>query len=171
MKSKIRFSDRGFAKIRRGFREHLSRLSSDGVKLYLWLHLVALWSGKKRGTVETNHSEIAKELRWTKIRTKRAMAELRGHYVKVSKRGNQHQDALIRILRYNKKAKSAGLTNDPSKTAEVTGDPSYDPSTDPSILREPNKTWRNLTPKKAVGVKQLQMLYLNRKIQFGISSK
>lgn len=145
-----RFTNRGFAKIRRGFREHLSRMSSDGVKLYLWLHLVVFWSGKKRGTVETNYSEIAKELQWTKIRVKRAMAELRCHYVKVSKRGNQHQDALIRILKYTKHAKSAGITHEPSKTAGVTNEPSYDPSTDPSTLRERNKTLQNRAPKKAV---------------------
>jgi hypothetical protein len=56
-------SDRGFCKIRRGLREHLGRISSDGVKLYLWLHLSAFWGGERRGTVRVQ-TDLAKVRRW-----------------------------------------------------------------------------------------------------------
>jgi hypothetical protein len=145
-----KFSDRGFVKIRRAFREHLSRMSSDSVKLYLWLHLVVFWSGKQRGIVETNYTEIAQELRWTIIRVKRAMTELRRHYVKVSKRGNQHGYTLIRILKYQKRTKGAGITRGPSRSAGITGEPSYDTSSDTSTSKTTAKTQAICSPKKAV---------------------
>jgi hypothetical protein len=109
--SKIRFSDRGFAPIRRGLREHLGRMSSDAVKFYLWLHLVACWTGKKRGTVETNYAEIVKELHWSETRVKRAFAELRDRYIKFTNRGNQYRCSTIRILKYKKKSPRAQATN------------------------------------------------------------
>jgi hypothetical protein len=148
--SNIRFSDRGFAKIRRAFREHISRMSSDAVKLYLWMHLVAFWSGKRRGTVETDYSEIAKEMRWPKIRVKRAISELCGYYVKVLKRGNQHQSTLIRILKYQKTSKCAGIPHDTSTSAGLMGETRNDTSTDTSTLRIAAKTQAIRAPKKAV---------------------
>jgi hypothetical protein len=148
--SKIFFGDRGFAPIRRGLRGHLGRMSSNAVKLYLWLHLVVSWTGKKRGTVETTYSEIAKELKWPIIRVKRTMAELRRRYVKVKARGNQHKSTLIRILKYTKKVKRAGIAGDTGKSAGVTGETSNDTSTDTSTLRIAAKTQEIRTPKKAV---------------------
>ncbi len=147
--SNIRYKDRGFAPIRRGLREHLGRMSSDGVKLYLWLHLVAYWTGQKRGTVETTYAEIAKEMRWPKIKVKRAMAELCQRFVKVLRRGNQHQYTLIRIRKYQKRSNSAGIAIDTGKSAGITGEPSTDTSTDISTLRIASKTQAIRTPKKA----------------------
>lgn len=147
---KIRFSDRGFAPIRRGLREHLGRMSSDAVKFYLWLHLVAYWTGKKRGTVETNYAEIVRELHWSETRVKRAFAELRDSYIKLTNRGNQYRCSTIRILKYNKKAPRAQATNDQSKTARVASDQSTDQSTDQSSLPGASKTQGIPTPKKAV---------------------
>jgi hypothetical protein len=147
---KIRFSDRGFAPIRRGLREHLGRMSSDAVKFYLWLHLVASWAGKKRGTVETNYTQIAKELHWPETRVKRAFAELRHRYIKLTYRGNQYRCSTIRILKYKKKAPRAPATSDRSKTARAAGDQSSDQSTDQSTLLQAAKTQEIRTPKKAV---------------------
>lgn len=145
-----RFTDRGFAQIRRGLREHLSKMSSDAVKLYLWLHLVAYWTGKQRGTVETNRAQIMEELRFSETRTKRAISELRKHYIKIVRRGNQHNPSLIRILKYRKSASFARVTNEPSKSARVTGGPSTDPSTDPSTSRKAAPDAGSSAPNKAV---------------------
>jgi hypothetical protein len=145
-----RYSDCGFSKIRRSLREHLAGMTSDAVKLYLWLHLVAFWSGKKRGTVETSYPEIAEDLRWPVLRVKRAIRELLGYYVKIKSRGNQHRPTTIRILRYDNRPKSAGIKGDTSKRASITGAPSTDTSTDTSRLPEPNETLTICTPKKAV---------------------
>jgi hypothetical protein len=114
------------------------------------LHLVAYWTGKKRGTVETDYTEIAKEMLWPKIRVKRAMTELCRHYVKVLKHGNQHQSTLIRILKYQKRSKSAGITSDTGKSAGITGETSTETSTDTSTLRIAAKTQAICIPKKAV---------------------
>jgi hypothetical protein len=145
-----RFTDRGFAQIRRGLREHLSKMSSDAVKLYLWLHLVVYWTGKQRGTVETNRAQIMEELRWSETRTKRVISELRKHYIKIVRRGNQHSLSLIRILKYRKSASFARVTNEPSKSARVTGGPNTDPSTGPSTSRKAAPDAGSSAPNKAV---------------------
>jgi hypothetical protein len=165
-------NDLGFCKIRRSLREHLGRMSSDAVKLYLWLHLTAFWGGEKRGTVETSYSHISRELCWTIIRTKRAIRELRGNYVAIKKRGNQHKLTMIQILRYTKEASLAGITHDTSKTARITCEPSNDTSSGTSTSQIAANHAGFSTPKKAVEVKQ-QPVYLsplNRKSRFGLSS-
>ena len=125
-------------------------MSSDAVKFYLWLHLVACWTGKKRGTVETNYAEIGKELHWSETRVKRAFSELRDRYIKLTNRGNQYRCSTIRILKYKKKPQRAPATHDQSKTARASGDQSSDQSTDQSTLPEAAKTQAIRTPKKAV---------------------
>jgi hypothetical protein len=147
--SKIRFSDCGFAPIRRGLREHLGRMSSDAVKLYLWLHLVACWTGKKCGTVETSYAEIIKEFHWTESRVKRAFVELRDRYIKATNRGNQYHCSTIRILKYKKKPQRAQATSDRSKTAGATRGQSSGQSTGRSTLRIAAKTQAIRSPKKA----------------------
>jgi hypothetical protein len=42
----------GFVKLRRGLLPHLSEMSSNAVKLYVYLQLKAQWAGPMRGWVE-----------------------------------------------------------------------------------------------------------------------
>jgi len=143
-------SDRGFAKIRRGLREHLGVMSDSAVKLYLWLHLVANWQGKERGTVKTSYAAIGEELKWSLSTVKRAVASLQPRYVKTVQVGNQFRPTVIRILKYDKRHQLAGIKTDTSSRASVKNGPYADTSSDTSTLREANETLTNRAPKKGV---------------------
>ncbi len=145
---KIRFSDRGFAPIRRGLREHLPGMSSDGVKFYLWLHLVARFSGKDRGTVKMIFADIARELGWSIHKLKRTARQLR-KYVVVEP-GNQHKPSTLRILNYDKQPQSAGAPHAPSKPAGAPHAPRTRTSTRTSTSAKLSNDAPSSTPKKAV---------------------
>jgi len=151
VKSAVRFSDRGFVKIRRGLREHLSRMPAGSLKLYLWLHLVAIWTGRNRGTVQANYPEIAKEFGWSLRQLKRTMAALRPRYVKIVQVGNQHRPTIIRILKYDKRSKRAGDNDGTSSQLGTKMAPAMSPALTvfgPSSPLEPNKTGLNRASKK-----------------------
>ncbi len=116
--------ERGFIQIRRGLREHLPGMSSNAVKLYLWLHFEVRWKGEKRGWIERRYSDIAKEIQWSQPTVERTMAELKEHYVEVIAARNQYEPTRIRIINYDghenpladaTKGKSAGITSDATK--------------------------------------------------------
>jgi hypothetical protein len=148
---KSRFSRVGFGQMRRGFLDHFPRLKTgDAVALYLWLHLVVDWQGNNRGAVRTTYREIASEIGWSEMRVRRAMRRLRKRYVKITERGNQHQDSLFRILKYDKKPKRASLTDEQSKRALVTDARSYVRSSVRSTGEIANKTLGICPPNKGL---------------------
>jgi hypothetical protein len=125
-------------------------MSASSLKLYLWLHLAANWSGRHRGTVHTSYADIAKEFGWSVRQVKRTIATLQPRYVKIVQVGNQHRPTIIRILKYDKHLKRAGDNNDTSSSAGDKNGPSSVPSSVPSSTREANETLQNHAPKKAV---------------------
>ena len=113
--------DPGFVKLRRGLLAHLPDMSSNAVKLYLWLHFKAHWKpGPKRGWVEASYEDIMGSLAWTKSMVRRTVEELtqRG-YIEVITAANQHQVTRIKILKYDlEECGSAVLTGEHSKPVE-----------------------------------------------------
>src|SRR6516165_538698 len=96
--------DPGFAKIRRGLLEHLPELSSNAIKLYLYLHLTAYWQGPKRGWVEASFDDIARGLGWSQKTLQRTMEELEAiPFVEVERAANQYDLTRIKILKYDVK--------------------------------------------------------------------
>jgi hypothetical protein len=92
----------GWTPIRRGLRPHLRDMSSNAVKLYLWLHLSAQFSGANRGSVESSYDDIARELGWNQKKLQRTIDELRARpYIEVVLAANQHRLTRIRILNYD----------------------------------------------------------------------
>jgi hypothetical protein len=75
--SRLTQRDPGFVKIRRGLLAHLPEMSSNAVKLYVWLHLKAHWQpGPKRGWVEANKEGIMESLAWANSMVRRTVDEL-----------------------------------------------------------------------------------------------
>ena len=143
----------GYAPIRRGLREHLCKISSNGAKLYLWLHLAAWWKGKKRGTVETTYSIIADELGWNPKMVQRTVGELeKKDYIVVSLASNQHEATTIAIVNYD------GKKHTPAVDTSVQGNTSGMDKDDHSFVHSSVHTKRNIprdfkeigVPKKAV---------------------
>jgi len=82
-------------------------MSSNAVKLYVWLHLSACFSGSKRGCVEASFDDIARALGWTSKTLQRTIEELeRRPYVRVERAANQYELTTIRILRYDRHSNS-----------------------------------------------------------------
>lgn len=96
-------SDKGFIKLRRGLDEHLARMSSDAVKLYLRLLFLADWrKGKSQGLAQATFSETAIEFGWSPRQVRRVTAELRkSGYIVVERRGNQRVPSIVRIKKYD----------------------------------------------------------------------
>lgn len=93
----------GFLKLRRGLDEHLARMTSDAVKLYLRLLFLADWrNGKSQGLAQATFSEIAVEFSWSPRQVRRVTAELRkSGYIVVERRGNQRVPSIVRITKYD----------------------------------------------------------------------
>ena len=115
--------DPGFVKVRRGVREHLATMSSNAAKLFSWLLVVADWKGDRRGTFESNYTDIAQELRWNVRMLRRSINALRdGGYVEIVGAANQYENTLIRILKYDQgTTESGGDTRVLSNDAEDIG--------------------------------------------------
>jgi hypothetical protein len=107
-------SDKGFIKLRRGLNEHLPRINSDAVKLYLRLLFLADWrKGKTHGLAQANFSEIATEFGWSPRGMRYATAALRtGGYITVERQGNQRSPSVVRIEKYDGASAKAGLSSD-----------------------------------------------------------
>jgi len=92
----------GFAPIRRGLLEHLPEMSSNAVKLYVWLQLKAFWSGAKRGWVETSFENMERGVRWNRKMLQRTIEELEARpYIEVETAANQHELTRVKILRFD----------------------------------------------------------------------
>lgn len=144
----------GFIKIRRGLREHLCSMSGNAVKLYLWLHLSANYSGPKKGCAEASYRDIADCLGWNKRTLDRAIAELKAKYIEVQRAGNQHQLTAIKILRYDHT-----VSNSAHDKSVVSQKSAYDSADDKSVVKpvvsshSKRQTPNDLRlPKKAVEV-------------------
>jgi hypothetical protein len=113
--------DPGFVKIRRGLLPHLTEMSSNAVKLYVWFHIRAYWFGPKRGLVEASPEDIMCGLGWSKSMVRRTVKELaRKGYIRVVAAVNQHQLTRIKILKYElEKSISAVSTGEQSKNSAV----------------------------------------------------
>jgi hypothetical protein len=90
-----------FVMLRRGFREHLPGMSGNAVKLYVWLHLSAHFSGPKRGCVEASYEDIARSLRWNQKTLQRALTEMELRYIEIQRAANQYELTTIRIIKYD----------------------------------------------------------------------
>lgn len=113
--------DPGFVKLRRGLLAHLPEMSSNAVKLYVWLHLKAHWKpGPKRGRVEASYEDIIGSLVWKKSMVRRTVEELaEKSYIEVTPAANQHQVTRIKILKYDlEECDSAASTGEHTRPFE-----------------------------------------------------
>jgi hypothetical protein len=90
-----------FVMLRRGFREHLPGMSGNAVKLYVWLHLSASFSGPMRGYGVASYEDIARSLRWNQKALQRALTEMECRYIEIQRAANQHELTTIRIIKYD----------------------------------------------------------------------
>lgn len=159
--------DPGFAPIRRGLLEHLPEMSSNAVKLYLWLHLKAFWSGPKRGCVETSFEDMARGNGWSYSMARRTTKELtRKGYILVARAANQYQFNTIKILRFdteqNDSAVSTGEHTKPAdnsavSSAALNGGHSTERSKPGNVQSDQNL----YPPKKVKEVKKEKNCYAN----------
>jgi hypothetical protein len=76
-------------------------MSSNAVKLYLWLHLKAYFSGPNRGWVEASYGDIASGNGWDSKTLQRAVKELgRKPYIEIQRATNQYELTRIKILKF-----------------------------------------------------------------------
>lgn len=150
----------GFAPIRRGLLDHLRTMSSNATKLYLFLHLTARWTGRKRGTIETRYTGIAAALGWPLLRVKRTVAELQPRYVEILQAGNQHRPTVIRILKYDgagitreTSRSGAGIASDTGTRELVSKTARYHVENDTSTSQIPNKHAASRASKNVLEVK------------------
>lgn len=143
--------DMGFVKIRRGLREHLVTMSSNAVKLYLWLHLSANWA-VKRGCVEASYEDIARALGWSQKTLQRTVAELEPKYIAVA-HANQFKLTTIRIIKYDiavdnsvQSASAVDTVVDKFVQSDVHSDPSKPATT--HELQAPKKAVEGIEGKK-----------------------
>ena len=156
--------DPGFVKLRRGLLPHLSSMSSNAAKLYVFLLLKAHWKlGPKRGLAEVSYEDITCDLGWSYSMVRRTIRELtRKNYIEVTPAANQYDLTRIKVLKYDpdefdsdvstgERTKtadsSAVLTGAPS--AELIGEPSTERS-NPTISQDQNDLQ---VPKKIEEVK------------------
>jgi hypothetical protein len=103
----------GFAPIRRGLLEHLPVMSSNAVKLYLWFHLKAYWSGPRRGYVEASFDDMAHGNGWSYNMVRRTVEELiRKGYIEVACAANQYQLTAIEILNFDLEESDSAVSTD-----------------------------------------------------------
>ena len=95
--------DPGFVKLRRGLLPHLSSMSSNAAKLYVFLLLKAHWKlGPKRGLAEVSYEDITCDLGWSYSMVRRTIRELtRKNYIEVTPAANQYDLTRIKVLKYS----------------------------------------------------------------------
>jgi hypothetical protein len=150
--------DPGYVQLRRGFLEHIPRLSRNAATLFIGLLISADW---KDGTLEMDEKFRA-HLGFPLRIFQRAKQELlRKGYIAVVRRGNQHRPTIVQILKFNNEAQTTnGASTAPSEraqagaqtTAQATNGSSYGLSTlvsNSEISKlEPPKNLKNKEVKK-----------------------
>ena len=91
----------GYAPIRRGLLEHLSKMSDRATKFYIYLHLKCHFRGPNRGWVESSFGDMARDLGCSGKSLQRAIWELEGPYIKVERATSQYGLTRICILKYD----------------------------------------------------------------------
>jgi hypothetical protein len=139
----------GFVKLRRGLLPHLSEMSSNAVKLYVYLQLKAQWLGPMRGWVECRYEDLADGLGWDKRKLKRTTAELKSKgYIEVRRAANQHELTRIKILKYD--IENGASAGDKSVPSDVPSNPSIPKSERnlqaPKNLEEVKNKEKDFTP-------------------------
>ncbi len=129
----------GFVKLRKGAREHLSRMSSHAWKLYSLLLMAAEWKGERRGTYESNYVDIAQELHWNLRMLQRIMHELREKgYVAIVGAANQYENTLITILKYDQDVALFGA--DAGVASNRAADSGADSGSDTCVGSKPSRS-------------------------------